>query len=286
MQHSITPGMMYQSSGNRFNLTGRAASDSELSKNLGLRANTDSTDISTALTNINNRAHARLDFPGSIYIKEQDKHLVSLWNDLRASFNIPDAGVLFPATFQIRRESDLESLRKLNNFLKTLIPLSATEAQEILKTRDRIKSNRLKGPLDDQKAEWSSCLSQAEQAIKGQAAFITPGELELHKQFSASPVAKELSIGGKIGKTGLVWIQFDGEWYPCFKETRYTNSQRSILQRPVPYLESCCQPDRLPPDQEARKQQLSILKGAIAAKKTGEEDLFLEELRRKYPPRG
>lgn len=277
---------MYPSSGNRVNLTGRTAAGSEIIKQLGLKSNTETTDISAALTNLHDRAHARLDFPGSIYIKEQDKPLVSMWNEIRQSFNIPDAGVLFPSTFQIRRESDLESLRKLNNFLKTLISLSATEAQEILKTRDRIKNNRLKGPLDDQKAEWSSCLSQAEQAIKGQAAFITPGELALHKQFSASPVAKELSVGGKIGKTGLVWIQFDGEWYPCFPDTRYTNSKRSILQRPVPYLASCCEPDRLPKDPEARKQQLVILKGAIAAKQSGEEQRFLAALREKYPPRG
>jgi hypothetical protein len=278
--------MMYQPSGNRFNPTGRVASDSELTKILGLKSNVDTSDISAALTDIHNRAHARLDFPGSIYIKEQDKHLVSLWNALRASFNIPDAGVIFPATFQIRRDSDLESLKKLRNFVEPIVPLSASDAQEILKTRDRIKNNRLKGPLEDQKAEWNSCISQAEQAIKGQAAFITPEELALYKQFSVSPVAQELNLGGKIGRTGLVWIQFDGEWHPCFPDSRYTNSKRSILQMTVPYLESCCKEARLPRDPEARRQQLVILKGAISAKESGEGEQFLEALRRKYEPRG
>ncbi|NDC37821.1 MAG: hypothetical protein EBZ48_07180 [Proteobacteria bacterium] len=269
----------------------RAASASELVSALEVDPRASNEVLSAALLQVRAKAQARLDIQGSAYLTPEIKELEKTWHTIRGNFIVPEEGILFAPSFEVRRSTDLNALRELSQVLAPLTEVTPESAKQIFVLDDLIQDRRLKGPSPTKQKLWESCINQAKRALEGKRGFISHTESEVITTLARRPVAPHLEPGARLGRTNLVWKKLDGPWEPCFAESRY--KPISILSASRKYLEECMK--RLPEDPKAAEQQRSILSRALRAinNSYGNESrlrAFREELRsallREFPPRG
>lgn len=272
---------------------GRQITNAELTQALGLDPRSSPESLGSELLTVQAKAEARLNTGGSCFIAQAENSLRRTWENIRGNFVVPETGLLFGPTFEMRRGSDLESLRELAQLLAPLTEITPESAKQIFKLDDLIQDRRLKGPSAGRKQLWDSCIYQARRVLEGGRGFLSQAEAEVLTTLSRRPVAPHVEQGARLGRTNLVWRSIDGRWEPCFENGRYRTT--SILLASRRYLQECLETHRLPNDSIAAEQQRAILSRALRAinNSYGDESrrrVLREELRyallRDFPPRG
>jgi hypothetical protein len=272
----------------------RPASSMELREALGLDARSTSDQVARELSTLQDKAKARLDIAGSAYLPSSQKLFEKVWGGIRGNLEVPTGGILFGPSFEVRRPTDLASLKELHQFLAPLTEVSQQEAQQILALEASITQGLLTGPPPKQQTQWRSSVYQATRMKEGSRGFLSQEELEVFTKLAHRPKSEHVQVGARLGRTNLVWKKLDGKWEPCFENSRYKRP-RSLLDLPPAHLKASMHPENLPEDFRAAAQQRDILARALNARTNnfGDESgrrMKRAELRsallREFPPEG